>query len=284
MGTSYGQSTITNVGTSIQLQSDGHPEMKPGGVTVDWSTITAVSADVTLDDGVTVFSGEKYLRYGQLLTMIGTAEVQTVTFTGGPTAGTATLTLPAFGPYDAETVVPIAFNATAQQFQDAFNAALPAVGPSGFQGLPGVGDLAVTVSVTGAGTAGSPYVYTLTFARILGNVPQLTSTNTFTGGTTPTVTHATTTAGAPSTNPGMYGPYDPAATDGRQTIERGRCFWVNETTRELDLHSNHPPVLSGGSVWRQRLIATTGTASLADGPTFTALEAAFPRLRYTDVN
>jgi hypothetical protein len=38
--------------------------------------------------------------------------------------------------------------------------------------------------------------------------------------------------------------------------------------------------LNGGLVWRERILATNGTASLAAGPTFTALEAVMPRLRY----
>jgi hypothetical protein len=44
--------------------------------------------------------------------------------------------------------------------------------------------------------------------------------------------------------------------------------------------TNHPPVLVGGLVWKSRILATTGSASLAAGPTFTALEAALPRLDY----
>jgi hypothetical protein len=39
-------------------------------------------------------------------------------------------------------------------------------------------------------------------------------------------------------------------------------------------------VLEGGLVWKARLLATTGAASLAAGPTFANLEAALPRLRY----
>jgi hypothetical protein len=44
-----------------------------------------------------------------------------------------------------------------------------------------------------------------------------------TGGTGPTP--AVTVAGTAS---GKYGPYDSAATDGRQTLTRGECFILDE--------------------------------------------------------
>lgn len=87
---------------------------------------------------------------------------------------------------------------------------------------------------------------------------------------------------------GLYGPYDPAAADGRQTLAR-TAFIVNRTTFQnvpLGLggtDSDHPPVIDGGRVWRARLIATTGAASLASGPAFTNFEAAFPRVAYVDM-
>lgn len=152
---SYGPQTLQTVGRSIRLQADGRGEMKHIGVTVDWATVAAVAgADVALEDGITVLIGEKYLRYGQLLTKI-----------------TAT---------------------------------------------------------------------------------------------------------------GKYGPYDPAAGDGREVLARGDAFLVDVTVKERDYASDHPPVLYGGDVWRARLIATTGAASLAAGPTFANLETLFPRLQYVN--
>jgi hypothetical protein len=81
---------------------------------------------------------------------------------------------------------------------------------------------------------------------------------------------------------GHYGPYDPAAVDGRGTPPaRGRTFILFRTLLERQLGSNHTGgLLEGGRVYRERLIATTGAASLAAGPTFAALEAALPMLRY----
>jgi hypothetical protein len=264
----FGQVSLETFGTSLEVSADGRPEMKAGGVTIDWSTVAAVAgSDVTQPDGVTVHVGEKYLRYGQVVCMIGVAEVETVTLTGGPTGGTFTLTLPASGAEPAQSTTALPFNETAANVQAAL-AALPRLGASG-----------VTVTRTGTGTAGDPYIYTVTFGRNLGDVPQLTAANTFTGGTTPTVTVATTTPG--NAAGGKYGPYDPAATDGRQTLARGACFILNKTMRELwERSSDHPPVLYGGLVFRGRLLATAGTHSLAAGPTFAELEAAFPRLAY----
>ncbi|MEU8682989.1 hypothetical protein [Streptomyces sp. NPDC048611] len=106
-----------------------------------------------------------------------TNEVQTVTVTGGPTGGTFTLT------YSGQTTAAIAYNATAAAVQTAL-VALSNVN---------AGDITVT------GNAGGPY--TLTFGgQYLGdNVAQLTATASLTGGSTPGVTVATTTAGGTAT-------------------------------------------------------------------------------------
>jgi hypothetical protein len=116
------------------------------------------------------------------------AEVQTVTVTGAPTGGTFTLT------YEGGTTGGIAYNATAAAVQAALEA-LSGVDP---------GDITVT------GNDGGPY--TLTFGGGGGNVAQLTASGaSLTGGTTPSVTVATTTQGA-STGAG-----------GTQTLDHGIC-------------------------------------------------------------
>lgn len=86
---------------------------------------------------------------------------------------------------------------------------------------------------------------------------------------------------------GFYGPYDPAATDGRQTLTRGKCFVVNRTVKENGYGAaintaptDHPQVFDGGTVWRARLLISAGAASLAAGPTVAAFETAFPRIAY----
>lgn len=105
-----------------------------------------------------------------------TNEVQTATITGGPTGGTFTLT------YGGDTTTPLPYNATAVQVQSAL-ALLSSIG---------FGNVAVS------GSAGGPY--TITFKGVLGatNVPLITATGSLTGGTTPAIGVAQTTAGAPN--------------------------------------------------------------------------------------
>lgn len=64
---------LGTLGTTIQVSADGRPGAKLAGVTIDWTTVAAVSgSDVTLADGVVVKVGEKYLRYGQVIAQITT--------------------------------------------------------------------------------------------------------------------------------------------------------------------------------------------------------------------
>jgi hypothetical protein len=109
----------------------------------------------------------------------GTNEVQTVTVTGSPTGGTFTLT------FNTEVTVPIPFNATAAQVKLALEG-LRSIRP---------GDVKV------AGTALPTGSITVTFTGRLAatNVSPITGTGSFTGGTTPAVAIAQTTAGAPGT-------------------------------------------------------------------------------------
>jgi hypothetical protein len=262
-GNTFGTRSLGTLSSRLKVSADGRPEAKIGGVTIDWGTVTAVSgSDVTLNDGVLVAVGEKYLRYGQVITRIGVAEVQTFTLTGGPTAGTATVTLPATAEYTAQTF-PIGFGDSAATVQAAM------------QALSRVGVNGVSVARTGAGSAGDPYIFTATYSTRLGNVATPTQTNTFAGGTTPTLTIATTTGGGTTAN--QYGPYDSAASDGRATLAIGDCFVLNHTAKELDPYSAHPEAIYGGRMVRDRLLITTGTHSLAVGPTVAEFLAAFPR-------
>lgn len=102
----------------------------------------------------------------------GVDEVQTVTITGGPTAGNFTLT------FNGTTTANIAFNAAATAVEDALETAL------------GNGNFRVT------GSAGGPY--TVTFFNDWGNqdVPLMTAAHTFTGGTSPAIGVAEATKGS----------------------------------------------------------------------------------------
>lgn len=250
-----------------RVSADGNPKYKAGGIRLNLATLAAAPvADVTLPDGSVIKANQgRYLRYGQILTMLGTAEVQTVTVAGGASSGTFTLTLPASGDDPAQTTVAIAWNDSAANMATALNN-LPRISARG----------AVTVSVAGG-------VYTITFPKAMGNPPQLTNTNSTNG----TVTNATTTAGL-ATN-GEYGPYDDAATDGRQLLVRGDAFILDETWLEFPAGpSGVVPesniiigsVFEGGDVWKRRLIVTSGVHSLAAGPTFAEFETLFPRVSY----
>jgi hypothetical protein len=264
----YGRQLLKNSGAGIEVSYDGRPEWKAGGLTIDWSTVAAIAgADYTIPlDLEVVPIGQKYLRYGQVLTKISNAPVQTVTLNGVPTGGTFTLTVfrPDTGGF--VTTAPLAYNASAA----AVLAALVAVLGS-----------EVAVSVTLA--AGPPPVYTITFGLI---VPLLVATDSTTGGTH-SIAVAVTNAGG---NHGMFGPYDSAAGDGRQTLTRGECFILNQTVlqgaaspRMPTGPTDHPPALEGGMVWKSRILQSGVAAhSLAAGPTLAELLAAFPRLRLVE--
>jgi hypothetical protein len=102
--------------------------------------------------------------------------VQTVTITGAPTGGTFTLT------YSGQTTAAIPYNATAAQVQAA---------------LVALSNIASAANVLGGGGALPATPVTVTFQSLLGNLPQavMTAAGSFTGGTTPAVSVATTTAG-----------------------------------------------------------------------------------------
>lgn len=106
-------------------------------------------------------------------------EIQTVTITGGPTAGTFTLT------YSGQTTAGVAYNAAATAVQTALEA------------LSNIG----TGNVLVTGGPGPATPYSVRFIAALGqtDVAQMTAAHTFTGGTTPGIAVTTATpGGAPS--------------------------------------------------------------------------------------
>ncbi|MDX3527150.1 hypothetical protein P1P75_12020 [Streptomyces sp. ID05-39B] len=119
-----------------------------------------------------------------------TNEVQTLTVTGVPTGGTFTIT------WSGQTTAAIAYNATAAVVQTAL------------EGLSNIapGDVVVT------GSAGGPWTLTWGGTQLGEDVAAPTTTESFTGGTSPDITIDTTTAGGAAT-----------ATDGSQ-IFRGFLF------------------------------------------------------------
>lgn len=263
---SYGRQTLTATGNPIQVTADGRPEWKVGGVTIDWSTVVAVSSDTQIPiELTTVPNGQKYLRYGQVITKITVAATDVVTIGGSPTGGTFTLTVTAGG---TTTTANPAFNASAATVQAALVA------------LANVGAGKATVT----GSAGGPY--TIVFDNSLGAVTVGGSIVGLTGGT-PTFAVAIT---APGGDVGKFGPYDPAATDGRATLTRGECFILNETVLQNGLipalpsgSTDHPAAFEGGRVFKDRLLQSgVATHTLALGPTLAEVLTAFPRLRLVE--
>lgn len=243
-----GRSKIGQVGTSISVSADGRPERKLGGVTVDWSSVTAVTENTTYSDGVQVFTDEKALRYGQVLTLITGAEINTISL-GGATGGNFTLSL--------------ASNTTSALNHNVSNATLK----SALENFSTIG----TGNVVVTGSSGS---FTLTFNSSLGNISLTGNGTNLANGT---LSINTTSQGG---REGLYGPYDPDAVDGRATLSKGTTVIVEQTVKEYDVLSDHPSVVMGGILWKDRLKATSGTASKANGPTFADLETALPRMTY----
>lgn len=264
----YGRQVLNKTGRDVQVLADMQDaQFKVGGITLAWALIAAAGADAILKDKTPIKAGDKYAQFGQIFCKVTQAEVQTVDLSGDddPTGGTFTMTV--FG----ETLTGLAYNITAADLQSAIRAIN--------------NPYAKTVTVSKA-----LFVYTITFPPDAGNVAPITTNNgvgfTGGGGDTFAITVATTTSGV--AGGGKYGPYDPNATDGRQTLSRGNCWINNRTVKEhgaiadLDIGqaSDHPQVFDGGTVWKDRILMTTGAHSLAAGPTVTEFEAAFPRIAY----
>lgn len=112
---------------------------------------------------------------GAAVPAAGVDEVQTVTITGTPTGGTYTLT------FSGQTTSPIAYNATASAVQAALEA------------LSNIS--AGDVVCAGGPHPGTPVTVTFGGNYDGSNVPQMTATGSFTGGTSPAVTVTTTTPG-----------------------------------------------------------------------------------------
>lgn len=78
---------------------------------------------------------------------------------------------------------------------------------------------------------------------------------------------------------GYYGPWDIAASDGRQLLARGDCYIVNRTILNGDPKDDYPEAIDGGRIWMARVIQSgVATHTLALGPTLAEFLAAFPRV------
>jgi hypothetical protein len=102
----------------------------------------------------------------------------------------------------------------------------------------------------------------------------------------PVPTPAVTVVG---TLAGYFGPYDPSASDGRQTITRGDVYVLDETVLQYPggsslvspANDQYGSAIEGGLVYIDRIIQSGAAAhTLALGPTRAELDAAFPNFRY----
>jgi hypothetical protein len=141
------------------------------------------------------------------------SEQQTITITGTPTGGTFTLT------YSSQTTSAIPYNATAAAVKSALEAL------SNIE----AGD----IIATGGPLPGSPVVVTFTGSLAGTNVAQMTSTPSLTGGSTPTVTVTTSSAGAGWTDLGHTSREDlpEFGFEGGETETRGT--WRAAALREV---------------------------------------------------
>lgn len=249
---SFGTQVISTGGRDVQVSCDPEPLRKVGGVTIDWSLVSAVNADTTLKDGTVVKNGDKYIRYGTVLCKITTAEIQSIDLSAGndPTAGTWTITLIDANGVTIGTTIALAYNASAATVQAALETVL---GGSG----------TVTVSKSG-------FVYTVTFDENLGNMGTSTvDSGSLTGATSVTVTQST----AGVAGGGKFAPYASGASDGTQTLTNGECYVLNRTVVYSNENSDHPDVIEGGLVYKDRI------TDISTNPTWANLVAKLPTLR-----
>lgn len=139
--------------------------------TLHWTEASAYQNERKLKSGIPLGKNTSTGLYEPYAAVSN--EVQTLTVTGAPTGGTFTIT------WSGQTTDAIAYNATAAEVQAALEA-LSNIAP---------GDVVVT------GDAGGPWTLTWGGTQLGEDVAEPTTTESFTGGTTPDITVATTTAG-----------------------------------------------------------------------------------------
>lgn len=260
----YGRTLLsTNTAFATRVSADSSPVYKPGGISIDWGTVAALGSDTTYPDGSVIKSGLKVMRYGQVVCKINAGtSATTQTLTGTATGGTFTLTVTRPDTGQPVTTAALAFNATAATVLAALQAVLSPGQAASSSGGP-------------LGTGAVTLVFGTFFPILTVNGGSLT------GGT---VTPAVTNIGATT---GYFGPYDPAASDGRQTLARGDCFVLDELVLQYDSGSpllgpatdQYGSAIEGGHVFIDRVLHSgTAAASLAAGPTLANLLTAFPRL------
>jgi hypothetical protein len=307
----FGRTVLSTAGIAVRVSADGHPEYKAGGVTIDWNTVVAVTLNTTLPiDNTVIYNGNKYLRYGQILCRINGTAIYVTPGASATIALNVSNTFAVLGQF---------WNAGTGGYNLGQGSYSPAGGVTGQQANDSIGTVGTYQTISFSNTSSAATVqnainqlsnmgldvggqsnvyvvangsgYTVTFARSLGPV-----TIAVANGTAGVLTAAANNAAGVPSLPGFFGPYDPNATDGRQTLTRGDCFVVDENQFQYPAQTSQlsgpndqiTGVFDGGSVFKARLLiafAAQGTAaSLAAGPTESAFLTAFPAIRLTKGN
>lgn len=267
----YGRQIFgANAVIPTRVSADGAPRFKVGGATIDFTTVPAALGagnDTTLPDGSVVKGPFQFLRYGQVLARI-TGSANTLNTSGTPTGGSGVFNVVAGGGIAQPVTIGYADSAATVQ---ASLAALSNIG-------------AGNVTVTGGALTTAPI--TITFSRTLGTVTFALSSNALTGGTAPNWAIGASLAIA--SNVGMFGPFDPAASDGRQTLAAGDAYVLDETlvlnpsgTVGPQTIANQGGLIDGGTVFFGRILQSgTVTHTLALGPTKAEILSTFPNFGY----
>lgn len=251
MATGFGVRDLAQSGRVVPASADGLPRYKPGGVTLDWATVPAAGSPMTLSDGTPIKTGERFIRYGTVVSLISAMAAYSLAITA--TGGNQTFTVSVNGGAP-QTTAPVAFNASAGATQAALEA-LSNVAP---------GD--VTVAGTG------PLTFAFGGALAYADVQLTRNAAGLTGGSS-----TLTPTGQGSLHPNYFGPYAAGALDGRQNLNRGDCFITNFTVVEREIKSLYGGAagfFDGGLVFLLRVL-NNGT-DLTTNPTRSQLETAFP--------
>lgn len=255
----FGSQTIDQVGRGVEVIAIPHTKRaKPGGVTIDWSTVPN----------------------------IGRNESVTFVITGTPTGGTYKLS------YGGQETASLAYNADAPAIEAALEL-LSTIGNGNIQvsgtwpsfTLEGVEDLreadlsAVTLS-TNAFTGGSSPSATITEAvKGVSGAGATLSDGTVVKQGDKYLEFGTVLVKI--TASGKFGPADTAAADGRQTVDstrRGDIFVLNHTVLYSEVGSEIVgDVFDAGICFKTR-IKCGGTGQ----PTYANLEAACPGISYAN--
>lgn len=277
----FGRNVIGSTGRDVQVIADlADIEWKSGGVTIDWGTVGG---------------GQLQIETATVLgTVTGSGNATVVVTAAGMTGSPITLSVAVL---NGDTPAVVAGKIRTAMAANANIAAWFSIGGSGADIVltriaAAANDATMNISIDNGTSTGLTTAATST--NTLGGTAQVAA-QTFPDDTVLAAGQkglrygqilTRITSVVLGSKVGYYGPYDPAATDGRQTLARGECFILNRTVLQnnpigLNVHNpDNPAVFDGGRAWKARILMTTGAHSLAAGPTVAEFETAFPDITY----